>query len=119
VNPVGVYLDEDVQSAAFIASLRSRGLKVLTTTEAGMTSARDEAQLEFATSQNLVLVSGNAADFARLHQQWSVAGRDHAGIILISRQKWSPGELARRVLRLFAGVSGRDLRGRLEFISNW
>lgn len=115
----GLYLDEDTQSSALIASLRSRSVKVFTTTEAGMSSGTDEDQLELATSRNLVLVSCNIADFARIHNQWSAAGREHAGIILIPQQKWGPGELARRILRLLAGVPGGNMRGRLEFLSNW
>jgi hypothetical protein len=119
VSHAGIYLDEDTQSAALIASLRSRGLNVFTTTEAGMFSGTDEEQLKLATSRNLVLVSCNVADFARIHHQWSAAGRDHAGVILITQQKWGPGELARRILRLLASVPGGNMRGRLEFISNW
>jgi len=119
VNHAGLYLDEDTQSLALIASLRSRGVKVFTTTEAGMFSGTDEDQLKLATSRNLVLVSSNIADFARIHNQWSAAAQEHAGIILITQQKWGPGELARRILRLLAGVPGSNMHGRLEFISNW
>jgi hypothetical protein len=92
---------------------------VLTTTEAERSSSKDEERLAFATAQNLVLVSRNVADFARIRHQWSAAGRQHAGMILIAQQKWGPGELARRIVRLLAGVPGGDMRGRLEFISNW
>ena len=119
MNLPGIYLDEDVQSAALIQSLRTRGLTVLTTTDAGMSERTDEEQLRFATSRALVLVTYNIADFARIHDRWLSSGVEHAGIILIQQQKWGPGELVRRIVRLLAGVPEGKMRGRLEFISNW
>jgi hypothetical protein len=104
VSLPGIYLDEDVQSDALIQSLRARGLGVLTTTEAGLSKSSDEAQLKFAASRNLVLVTCNIADFARIHNHWLEAHFDHAGMILIPQQKWGPGELARRIIRLLSAV---------------
>jgi hypothetical protein len=92
---------------------------VLTTTEAAMPGRSDEDQLRFASGKNLVLVTGNVADFARIHSQWISAGTSHAGIILIHQQRWGPGELARRIIRLLVAASGDGMRNRLEFISNW
>ena len=40
-----LYLDEDTQSDALIAALRSRGINLLTTSEAGMTKRTGEDQL--------------------------------------------------------------------------
>lgn len=119
MNLPGVYLDEDVQSDALIQSLRARGLTVLTTTEAEMSKSADEEQLKFATSRDLVLVTSNISDFARIHSQWIADKTGHAGIVLIPQQKWGPGELARRIVRLLAGAPQGSMRNRLEFISNW
>jgi hypothetical protein len=119
VSLPGIYLDEDAQSEALIRALRARGINVLTTTESAMTNHSDEAQLAFALEQNRVLVTCNIGDFASLHRQWHKAGHDHAGLILIHQQKWGPGELARRIIRLLAGVSVADLKNRMEFIGNW
>jgi hypothetical protein len=119
VNLPGIYLDEDAQSTALIHSLRARGLRVLTTTEAGMPERPDEEQLRFATANGLVLVTYNIADFARIHDRWLSSGLEHAGIILVQQQKWGPGELVRRIVRLLAAVPGGTMRNRLEFISNW
>ena len=115
----GLYLDEDVQSEALIQALRARGLSVLTTTEAKMSNHTDEDQLLFASAQSRVLATCNIGDFARLHNDWRAAGREHAGIILIHQQKWGPGELARRIIRLLAAVHGQDMRNRIEFIGSW
>ena len=115
----GVYLDEDAQSWALIETLRARGLAVVTTTEVEMSKRTDEEQLRFALSRDLVLITFNVADFARLHSEWMKAGVEHSGIILIHQQRWGVGELARRIIRLLASVPGRDMRNRLEFIGNW
>ena len=115
----GVYLDEDAQSWALIETLKARGLVVVTTTEAGMSNRTDEEQLRFALTRDLVLVTYNVADFARLHSEWMKTGLEHAGIILIHQQRWSVAELARRIIRLLASVPDQNMRNRLEFISNW
>lgn len=114
-----LYLDEDTQSDALIAALRSRGNNLLTTSEAGMTKRTDDDQLRFAASGNRVLITSNIADLARLHGQWLKEGLGHNGIILIHQQKWGPGELARRIIRLLADPPGKDMRNRIEFLSNW
>ena len=114
-----LYLDEDAQSGPLIRALRSRGLSVTTTSEAGMSHSGDEEQLRFASSRSMVLVTCNIADFVRLHTEFLVADREHAGIILIHQQRWGAGELARRMIRLLVGAPGGNLRNRLEFLSNW
>lgn len=111
-----VYLDEDVQSDALIHALRSRGVSLLTTSEAGMANRTDEEQLRFAAAQDRVLITSNIADFARLHGDWAKAGQNHSGIILVRQQKWGAGELARRIIRFLLPLPIEDMRGRLEFL---
>jgi flavorubredoxin len=112
-----IYLDEDTQSDALIAALRSRGINLLTTSEAGMTGRADDEQLRFAASLKRVIITSNIADFARLHAQWLKQQLKHNGIILIQQQKWGPGELARRIIRLLTDPPGKDMRNRIEFLS--
>lgn len=119
MKQAGLYLDEDTQSLALIEALRSRGVAVLTTTEAGMSNRDDADQLRLAATQQRVLATCNIADFARLHDDWQRRQMDHWGIILIPQQKWGPGELARRIVRLLAALPGDGMRNRLEFISSW
>ena len=113
-----LYLDEDTQSDALIAALRSRGINLLTTSEVGMTKRTDDEQLRFAVSDKRVIITCNIADFARLHAQWLKAERGHSGIVLVHQQKWGAGELARRIIRLLTDPPGKDMRNRIEFISN-
>ena len=111
------YLDEDAQSEALIQALRSRGVSLLTTSEAGNSKQGDEEQLRFAAAQGRVLLTSNIADFVRLHTEWLKSGTSHGGVILIRQQKWGPGELARRIIRVLAQCPGGDMRDRIEFIS--
>jgi hypothetical protein len=117
----GLYLDEDTQSDALISALRARSLAVTTTSEAGRGRCPDKEQLQFASSCNLVLATSNIADFIRIHGDVLAApGGEHAGIILIQQQRWGPGELARRIIRLLVATSAAGgMRNRLEFISHW
>ena len=84
-----------------------------------MTSSSDEDQLRFAAARNLFLVTHNVADFVSLHAKFLSEGQEHAGIILIHQQRWGAGELARRIIRLMLRFSGKGLRNRLEYLSNW
>ena len=93
-------------------------MNLMTTSEAGMTKRSDDDQLRFAVSVDRVLITSNIADFASLHTQWIRAGLGHKGIILIRQQKWGPGELARRIIRLLADPPGKDMRNRIEFLGN-
>lgn len=117
MNLPGLYLDEDTQSDALIHALRSRGVSVLTTSEAVMSKQTDEQQLRFAASANRVLVTSNIAEFAQIHTEWLKAGLSHSGIILVRQQRWGPGELARRIIRILTQSPGIDLRDRMEFVS--
>ncbi len=112
-----LYLDEDVQSDALIRALRSRGVILLTTSEAAMARQTDEQQLRFAAEANRVLITSNIAEFAWIHTEWLRAGKSHSGIILVPQQKWGPGELARRIIRILSESPAANLRDRMEFVS--
>lgn len=114
-----LYLDEDIQSDSLITALRSRGAIVLSTSEARLSHNSDQDQLHFAASKNRVLVTCNIQDFVILHKQWIQSDLHHSGIILIHQQKWGPGELARKIIRLLSALHGKQMRDRIEFISNW
>ena len=68
------YTDEHVPKAV-INGLRQRGADVMTTKEAGLLGAADEAHLAFARNEHRVIVSQDD-DFIRLH----AAGKQHSGI---------------------------------------
>ena len=112
-----IYLDEDLSQHKLVWALRSRGFDVLTSLDAGMNGQGDDSQLTFAASQGRVLVTGNARDFALLHRDWLRQGRRHAGIVLIRQQRYSTGDIVRRLLRLTS--SHADETSGLYYLSNF
>ncbi len=107
-------MDSDLASA-----LRSRGVEVVTALDAGLIGKPDEGHLAFATEHGCVLYTFNVSDFYRLHRQWTSATREHAGMILAAQQRFSIGDQLRRILRLRAGTTMANMRGRVEFLGNW
>lgn len=102
-----------------VAALRSRGITVVTASDAGMTAKSDEEQLGYATERGCVLYTFNVSDFYRLHSQWTAAGREHAGMILATQQRYSVGEQLHRILHLRATLSIERMRNHVEFLGNW
>jgi hypothetical protein len=64
-----------------------------------------------------VIYTSNTRDFAVLHREYMQSGRSHAGIIYRTRQWYSVGEQARRILRIWAALSAEEMVNRYESIS--
>lgn len=114
----GCYFDDDSEAKAVARALAS-DLTVLRATDAGMRGHSDEAHLAFATCAGLVLVTANRGDFLRLHSAWMAQGRSHGGIIILPQQRFSPGEVIRRLRLLLSSLSDEEFRDRVEFLNNW
>lgn len=116
---VCLYIDEDSQDHDLVRAFRSRGVDVLTSSEAGMNGAADRDQLDYATAEGRVLYTYNVGDFCQLHGQYLSEGRKHGGIIAARQWQFSIGEQLRRVLRIIDVRSADRMRGELEFLSSW
>ena len=111
------YFDEDSAQHRLIGALRSHTIDVVTALEGGVNARDDESQLTLAAAQGRVLVSANARDFAALHQKWMAESRSHCGVLIIPQQRYSTGEIVRRLLHL---ASARfDLRNGIYYLSNF
>lgn len=107
-------MDED-----FVQALRSRNVEVLTVADVGMLHKLDQEQLDWARQNGRVIFSFNSRDFYQLHTNLIGQGLSHAGIILAPQQKYGIGDLMRGVLRLINTRSSTDMKGQLEFLSDW
>lgn len=116
MSQIRLYVDEDASEHAVVQSLRGNGVDVITVFEAQMESATDERQLEYATAQGRCIYSLNVQDFCRLHSEFLAAGKEHAGIIVIPRQRHSIGEKIRRLANVMTSVTAEQMRNRLEFL---
>lgn len=104
---------------SLVVALRSAGLDVLTTGEAGRHRQSDEAQLVFAKALGRVRYTANIGDFSQLHSQYAAGGRRHSGVIILREQRLGVGEQVRRILRLAAELAETAMGNRLEWLSRW
>lgn len=72
-------VDEDTQAHLLVEMLRAGGHDVLTVSEADLTAKLDQTVLNFARSQQRVLLTRNCDDFSRLHE----ANPNHSGILAV------------------------------------
>ena len=112
-----LYFDEDSAQHSLVSALRSHTIDVTTFLDSGMSARDDASQLLFAADQGRVLVTGNVCDFASLHGEWMEQGRSHCGILIGPRQRYSTGEILRRMLRMT--WSGFDLSSGIYYLSNF
>ncbi|MBI3361188.1 MAG: DUF5615 family PIN-like protein [Chloroflexi bacterium] len=116
---IQLYTDEDVTTALAI-QLRQRSFVARSAKEAEMTGQDDEAQLAYATSQNMAIMTSNEKDFALLAKNWAADERQHGGIIIaekFSRRQF--GELLRQTLRLLDAVSADEIRNAFLYLSQF
>jgi hypothetical protein len=116
MSQIRLYVDEDAAERAVVEGLRARGIDVLTVFDVGRDSDEDGDQLAFAAGEGRCIYSLNVGDFCRLHQQFLAQGQEHAGIILVPRQRYSAGEKIRRLVALVNSTSSEEMRNRLEFL---
>jgi hypothetical protein len=102
-----------------VRALRALQVDVLTVHEAGMIEHPDDDQLAYAAAQGRVLFTANQGDFCRLHASYLTEGRSHAGIIVVTQQRYSVGEQVRRLRNLLAAHSDESMRNQIEFLSGW
>jgi hypothetical protein len=119
VSQIRLYMDEDSGDTALVLALQNWGVDVITTLGVNRLSFSDEEQLIWARSQGRVLYSSNIRDFYSLHTVFLTQEQPHSGMILVQQQRYSIGELMRRILRLVAAKSAEEMENQVEFISTW
>jgi predicted nuclease of predicted toxin-antitoxin system len=106
---IGLYTDEHVPKAV-IRGLRTRGVDVLTVSEAGMLGASDREHLAFARREGRVLFTQDA-DFLRLH----ASGAEHSGIVY-ARQQTAISEMIQGLMLVFELLEPGEMEGQIEFL---
>jgi predicted nuclease of predicted toxin-antitoxin system len=113
---IRLYVDEDAMARALVQGLRARGVDVITVLDAGMSEQDDSAQLDYATTQGRVLYTFNVGDFCQLHSEYLAQGKNHAGVIVVHRQRYSVGEQMRRRLSVINTKSAEEMEQYLHFL---
>ena len=106
-----LYLDEDV-APELARMLRERGYDAVSAHEVGANGLTDGEQLERATGEGRVLLTYNYRDFLLMSEEWSRAGRSHAGIVISYRQyaRHELGTVYWRIVELIETLSDDVLR---------
>ena len=102
-----------------MSALRSYGIDVLTTIEAGRRRESDLSQLLFATAQGRVLYTANCADFAALHASWMREDRSHSGLILRATQRLPVAAQIRGLRRICENTETSDGTNLFTYLESW
>jgi hypothetical protein len=76
----------------------------------------DTAQLEWAAANNRTLYIFNVSDFCRLHREYVEHGSEHAGIIVVPRQRYTVKQQIRLLLDILKTRSAAQMRNTLLFL---
>ncbi len=109
-NEIRFYFDENVKTLV-AKGLRTRGIDVLTTADAGHIGWRDEAHLAFAQAENRVIVTQDA-DFLRLH----ASGHLHAGIVYYKPQARTVKQILRGLILIWEILDSDDMKNHIEHL---
>lgn len=103
-------------ATALVVALRARGADLQTVIEAGLRGKDDKTQLEWAASNKRTLYTFNVSDFCKLHQEYLDNCKEHAGIIVVPRQRYDVKQQIRLLLDLIKTKSAEDLHNALYFL---
>lgn len=104
------HLDENVDPDIALA-LRRAGIDVTTSQEANLLSQSDMVQLEFARTQERILVTHDD-DFLILNTQ----GINHSGIAYCQKNAKPIGYIIRMLILLYEVAAPEEMKGRVEYL---
>jgi len=94
--------------------LRRQGMDALSVYDLHQQGRTDVAILEYAASQQRVLLTHDIRHFLELHQQYAAEGLTHAGILLTNERYI--GRLIQRLITLAEAVTAEEMREQVKFI---
>ena len=80
---------DEMYPPALAEALRSAGIEASTVAEQGLAGRADLDILTYAEAERYVLLTENAADFARLASERLNAGMHHAGVLIVLSSRFS------------------------------
>jgi len=112
-----IYADENAQSRALVKLLVHAGIECLTANDAATNGWPDGDQLAFAAGRGYVILTHDSVDFQRLHSEWSKAGREHAGVIIVTDNRMPTSLLFTRLMALQSSRSPETMRNAILFVA--
>jgi hypothetical protein len=107
---IGYHFDEHMPGAVARA-LRSFGIDVETSRDAGLLGAPDEAHLAHAHAHGRVVATEDE-DYSKLHVQ----GLPHSGIVYFPGGRRSIGEMVESLRLVYESDTAEEMVGRLEYL---
>ncbi len=104
------HFDENV-NGAIARGLRSRGVDVTTTTEAGLRGQTDDVQLAHATAAGRVIVTEDD-DYLAIH----ASGVIHAGICFFDGSRRTIGQVIVRIMEMWNRLEPDDVQNKVEYL---
>lgn len=113
---IKLYLDENVHPELAVI-LRKYGYDAIATQETDNCGKSDIEQMDFAASQQRVIVTFNIKDFVPLNNTFYSEDHYHSGIIVSSQINLKT--MLKRLLKLLNNKSKQDMENSIEFLNNW
>jgi len=110
---VSVYLDENI-SVVVADLIRSRGFEALTARDAGNIGWTDDQQLQFATKNEMAILTHDRLDFEELAKEYFMEGKTHCGIIVAQRRR--PHSLTERLMKVINRVTADEIMDQIMYI---
>ena len=104
------HLDEHVDPH-IAAAMQRHGIDVTTTVDAGLRTASDDQQFEYARAERRVIVTDDP-DFIRQATQTA----DHPGIIVCPRRWLSVRESIRGLILIYEVLTPDDMTNHIEYL---
>lgn len=111
-----IYLNENLSRKIAIA-LREYGYDVISSDEAEMNQADDEAQFVFAIEHERTIVTNNFRDFIELYQKYEKNKKLHYGIIFTT--KCSISAMIKRLRNLIETVSHEEIINQIRWLNEF
>lgn len=115
-DPLRLHLNEHL-SPRLAAQLRRYGFDVTSSQESELLSETDSEQLAHTTLERRAIVTFNVSDFARLHQEYMAAGKEHWGIIFSTVEPVHV--LLHRLLRLLNSATAEELKNQTRWLNDY
>jgi hypothetical protein len=119
MSQIQLYFDEDAGQNSLVQALLKNQIDVITTVQAKNVNNSDEQQLIWATNENRVIYTFNVADFCRLHKNYLAENKQHTGIIVVTKQRYSIGQQLRAILFLIKDKSAEYMVNKLIFLNDY
>ena len=116
---IRLYIDEDASRKSFVEALRQRTFDVLSTPEAKNRGLSDLEQLVWARENNRAIYTFNVGDYCRLHKIYLEAEKEHSGIIVVPRQRYSVGEQVKGLNKIRASLDLKQIKNQLLFLGTY